>query len=251
MSLIRLFVACAVCWALQGCVTTSNSGSTPPSDNDAAVANMNLGAGYLRQGRLDLAIERLERALEQNPRLADAHSTLAIAFDQSGKPDDAEDHYRRATTLEPNNAAAANSYAVFLCRQNRARDAEPYFRRAADNPRYPTPAVPLTNAGVCARSAGNNAKAAELFREALARNPTFPDALRNMMELSYQEENYLQARAFVQRYLDSQPASAPVLLLCFNVELRLENRTAAQSCAVQLRSGFPNSPEVGQLTALQ
>jgi type IV pilus assembly protein PilF len=251
MNSIRFIAACAVYFALQGCVTGSSSGGPAPSEDDAAVANMNLGAGYLRQGRIDLALERLERALEQNPRLADAHSTIAIAYDQSGKLDEAENHYRRATVLEPDNAAAANSYAVFLCRQNRARDAEPYFRRAADNPRYPTPAVPLTNAGVCARTAGDNAKAEELFRAALARNPTFPDALRNMMELSYQEENYLQARAFVQRYMDSQPASAPVLLLCYNVERRLENRSAADRCATELRSAFPNSPEVAQLTAQQ
>jgi type IV pilus assembly protein PilF len=250
MKTIRLVVLCAAGWLLQGCVTATQQ-ERKPTEDEAAVANMNLGAGYLRQGRPDLAIERLQRALDQNPRLADAHTTIAIAYDQLGSSDEAEDHYRRATQLEPENSAAANSYAVFLCRQNRATDAEPYFRRAADNPRYAQPEVPLTNAGTCARDAGDNERAQELFREALARNPTYPDALRNMLEISYQVQNYLQARAFVQRYLDAEPANAPVLLICFDVESQLENRAGADRCAAQLRTAFPGSPEVAQLQALQ
>src|SRR5512134_2997477 len=144
MSILRSISLYGVCIALQACVSSgsTNDGAT---DAEAAIANMNLGAGYLRQGRTDLAIERLLRALDQNPKLADAHSTIAIAYDQIGSPEDAETHYRRATQLEPDNAAAANSYAVFLCRQNRWPDAEPYFRRAAETRTYNTPEVPLTN----------------------------------------------------------------------------------------------------------
>jgi type IV pilus assembly protein PilF len=250
MNTIRLIVLCAAAALLQGCVTATQQ-ERRPTEDEAAVANMNLGAGYLRQGRPDRALEPLQRALEQNPRLADAHTTIGFAYDQLGSPEEAEGHYRRATQLEPENSAAANAYAVFLCRQNRAADAEPYFRRAADNPRYTQPEVPLTNAGTCARDAGDNERAQELFRAALVRNPTYPDALRNMLEISYQEENYMQARAFVQRYLEAQPANAPVLLICFNIERELENRAAADRCAAQLRTAFPGSPEVAQLQALQ
>ena len=251
MNRARLLVLSVGCWVLQACVTATNSGSAPPSDEAAAVANMNLGAGYLRQGRPDLAIERLTRALEQNPRLADAHSAIALAYEQQGLPEQAETHYRRATQLEPNNPAAANSYAAFLCRTNRWQEAEPLFRRAANNPVYNTPEAALTNAGMCARDAGDNAKAEEYFRAALAERPAFPDALRNMMQLSYQNENFLQTRAFVQRYLEAQPASPDVLLVCYNVEQRLNNRPAADRCAERLRSGFPTSPEFAQLQDAQ
>jgi type IV pilus assembly protein PilF len=252
MSVLKRLTAYALLALLQACASQSPAGTgSPASDSDAAVANMNLGAGYLRQGRLELAIERLQRALEQNPRLADAHSTIAIAYDQLGSPEDAEDHYRRATQLEPANAAAANSYAVFLCRQDRWKDAEPYFKRAAENPRYDTPEIAFANAGVCALKAGDRAKAEESFRAALTKNPTFADALSNMLEISYQDKNYLQARAFLQRYLDARPATAQVLLICFNIERQLENRDGANRCAAQLREAFPGSPEVAQLQELQ
>ncbi len=189
--------------------------------------------------------------MAQNPRLVEAHSTIAVAYDQSGSIEEAETHYRRATQLDPSGGAAANSYAVFLCRQNRWADAEPYFRRAVADSNYGTPEVALTNAGLCARSAGDEEKAAENFRAALARNPNYPDALLNMMELAYQGGNFLQARAFVQRYLAARPATARVLWLCFNVERELEDDAASDRCAAQLRAGFRGSEELAQLEEQQ
>lgn len=244
--MVRCAALAVCCFVLAACVS---SGTRPMSDREAAEANVNLGAGYLRQGRLDLAIERLERAIELEPRLADAHSTLAIAFDQLGRPADAERHYARATQLEPGNAPAANSYAVFLCRNNRWRDAEPYFLRAVNNPRYPTPAAALTNAGICARSADDFDKAEQYLRSALERTPNFPGALTGLSELAYQRGNYLQARAFSQRYLDVHPATAPMLLLCVRIERQLDDRVGEQRCARRLREEFPDSAEVVQVNA--
>jgi len=219
--------------------------------NEAALANANLGAGYLKQGHLDLAVDRLQRAVKQNPKLADAHSYLAIAYDQLGMLEEAEKHYKRATQLEPNNSGAANTYAVFLCRQNRWPDAEPLFKRATENPTYSTPEVAFTNAGVCARNAGANDKAGDYFRSALVRNPTFPDALQNLMELTYEAGNFLAARAFVQRYLESSMPTASVLLMCVNVEMQLKSRDGAEKCAGQLRAGFQGSPELAKLEQQQ
>lgn len=248
MGKIRSIFLSAAVAVLAACA----SGGEATPDEQAAIANMNLGAGYVRQGRYDLAIERLRRALTQNPRLVEAHSTIAFAYDQIGVLPDAELHYRRATELDGDSAEAANAYAVFLCnRQNRWVDAEPYFRRAAETATYATPEVPLTNAGVCARDAGDLDAAAELFRAALARNPTFRDALQNMMELTFQSGNYLQARAFVQRFLAAHAPTAPVLLICVNVERALNDQDAANRCAGQLRSGFQGSPELQQLEAQQ
>jgi type IV pilus assembly protein PilF len=253
MSKLKSLAACAVFGLLQACASQSPNGNgTPPSEAEAAVANMNLGAGYLKQGRPELAIERLQRALKQNPKLVLAHSTIAIAYDQLGSLDDAEEHYKRATQLDPTSSQAANAYAVFLCnRQNRWTDAEPYFKRAVENPKYQQPEVAFMNAGLCALQAGDRAKAEEYFRGALGRNPTYPEALSNLLEMSYQDKNYLQARAFLQRFMAARPATAPVLWMCFNIEQQLENRDAANRCASQLREGFPGSPELAQLQATQ
>ena len=234
------------------CVSSGGSVSEPASGNEAAIANMNLGAGYLRQGNTTLAIERLQRALAQDPNLVQAHTTIGLAYNQIGSFDDAEEHFKRAAQINPNDGNAANAYAAFLCeRGNRWTEAQPYFRRAAADTKYGTPEVALTNAGMCAREAGDLAAAEENFRAALMRNPRYADALLNMMELTYQRGDNLQTRAFVQRYLAARPATAPVLLTCVNVERALNDATAAGRCATQLRNGFPGSPELAQLEAQQ
>lgn len=241
-----LIGALAFASLLHGCVSTS-VGDRPVSDEEAAVANLNLGAAYLQQGRPEVALESLQRALRQNPRLADAHSTIALAYDQLDEPEQAEEHYRRAVQLQPSNGAAQNSYAVFLCRQNRWDDAEEFFERAAESSRYATPWIALSNAGTCARGASDTVKAAQYFRAALEENDRFPDALRAMMELSYQEANYLQARAFMQRLFAVQPPDARSLWLCFHIEQNLDDEAAAERCAEQLDEGFPLSPELAQI----
>jgi type IV pilus assembly protein PilF len=252
MSMLKMLAICAVLGLLlQACHKEITGGEKPPTEHDAAVANVNLAAGYISQGRPELAIERLQRAIKQDPKLADAHMTLAIAYDQLGSAEDAETHYKKATQLEPENSAAANSYAVFLCKQNRWKDAEPYFKRATANLKYQTPEVAYTNAGTCALNAGDREKASENFRAALSRNPMYADALENMLDLSYQDKNYLQARAFLQRFRDVKPPTAQVLWMCFNIEDKLNNHDAANRCAAQLREGFPNSPELAQLQELQ
>lgn len=238
--------------SLAGCMTASTLGDPRlTSDEKAAQANLNLGAAYLRDGKPQLALEKLQRALDQNPRLAEAHSTIALAFDQLGQPEEAEKHYRRATQLAPDNPDVANIYAVFLCRQNRWRAAEPYFKRAANNPTYSTPAAALTNAGTCARGAGQLDRAESYYRAALDKDKRYPDALAGLMELSYQQKHYLEARAFLERYLDVRPASAPVLWLCFNIEQQLGNEPAAQRCATRLGQDFPTSAEFAQLRQFQ
>ena len=240
-----------ICLICQGCVSTTTSSIAPESDEDAAIANLNLGLGYLRQGRPDLAVEIFERALEFNSGLADAHSSIAVAHDQLGEIDEAEEHYERATELEPENPGAANSYAVFLCRQERWEDAEPYFRSAAENPRYLTPEAALTNAGVCARAAGDFETAEAYFRDALTRNSVYSDALFHMTNLSFESRNLLQARAFLQRSLDSNAASPELYWLCFQIENELQSAARAQECASELRRNFPESVQASQLFELE
>ena len=248
--LIPLGLAVLLC---QGCVTTVTSSTIAESASaeDAALANLSLGVAYFQQGRLELALERLTRALGQNPRLADAHSTIALVYDQLGENEEAEDHYRRATQLEPDNPGAANSYAVFLCRGQRWTAADRQFMRAVQNPRYATPEAAFTNAGICARDSGDVAKAEGYFREALGRDPIYPDALFNMSQLAFDNSNFLQTRGFVQRYFDAAPNHPQMFWLCVQAEIELGNATDAQSCATQLRQQFPESPQMEQLTQLE
>ncbi|CAN5262987.1 PilW family type IVa pilus biogenesis/stability lipoprotein TapF [soil metagenome] len=233
----------AALW-LGACV--SSGGFDPgafENPKDAARYNLELGVSYLEQGRLDLARDKLERALEQDPDSAEVHAAAALMYKEARDDERAGRHYETAVRLDGKNAAVLNSYAVFLCSQNRFDEAEAMFIKAAGNAYYRTPAVAWTNAGVCARRAGDADKAERYFREALDADPRYGHALLELADLAYQRRNYLQARAFLQRYTEAAGASPEGLWLGVRTERAMGDTAAAEAYARRLRNEFPESAQ--------
>lgn len=243
MKVSRFIGLTAVLFFTGGCVTTSDNELGEPSKQDAAVYNLQLGMTYMQQGHLDLAKDKLERALEQDPENPEVHIAMAILMYRIGEPKEADKHYRTAIRLDPDNAGAINNYGVFLCQEGRFEEAEEHFQRAARDPLYRTPEAAWTNAGVCARREGDNQKAEGYLRMALGINPRFAEALSQMAELSLAEGNYLPARAFVQRYLESAPGTPQILWVAVQTERELGNKEEAQEFAQRLKREFPTSVE--------
>jgi len=239
----QILTALALSVLLSGCVTTTQVDPTPKKEpEEAAQINVQLGAEYLRQGKLELAQQKLEKAVEQDPQLASAQTYLALVYDQLGEDAKAEAHYERSLKLEPGVASTLNLYGAYLCRHDRVREADKYFEQAAKDRRYKTPEVALTNAGVCALRADQDA-AEQYFRQALAVNPKFQDALWHMSRISFDKSNYLQARAFLQRYAEVGQMSAAALWLGVRVERSLGDADAANRYAQRLQQEFPQSDE--------
>lgn len=245
MKITGLALVLAAGLAASACVTTATDsrGERIASLEEAARFNVQLGLEYLHQGRRDLALEKLNRALEQDPRLADAHTAIAYVYDQVGEDALADRHYRRALRLDTGNPYIQNTYGAFLCSQGRLREAERQFLRAARNTQYTTPEVAWTNAGICAEREPDVDKAESHYRQALRLNPRHADALWQMANLGFATENGLQARAFLQRYLDAAQPSAESMWLGYRIESMIGDREAALRFAARLRERFADSPE--------
>lgn len=223
-----------------------------PSETKATAARMNarLGVEYMKQGQLAVAREKIEKALSQNRKDPSVQFAAGLLYEQLREPGQAERHYRQALRLEPDNPEAQNALGAFLCRNGQAAKGEAAFIEAAENPLYRTPEVAYTNAGVCARRAGRLEEAERHVRRALEQGAVYPEALLQMAGISFDADNYLQARAFLQRYLEVAPATASVLLLGHQVELALDDAEAAGQFATRLRMQFPESPEARILDEL-
>ncbi len=245
----QLFVL-GLCFALGGCITSGDSlERSEGSPQEAAQINYELGSQYLRQDRLKLARERLERATEQDPNLPGPHMALAIIYERTGDTARADTAYRRALKVAPDDANAQNSYAVFLCNRGDFTDGQKYFLKAAVNPENRAPEVAYANAGVCALEQPDPAAAETHFRKALKRDPKFPDALLHLSSIEYQQENYLAARAFMERYTADNKATAEVLFLAVRIEKALGNRSAMLQYAKRLKSDFPDSVQARKLNS--
>lgn len=237
----------ALALALGGCAAGNGVQKEPGSAERLARINTQLGIEYMRQGDNEVAMNRLEKALQADPRYAGAHEAMALLFVRLREYTPAESAFRRALQLAPKDSSIMNNYGLFLCQRGRREEAEALFRRAVENPLYETPQVVYTNAGTCARDAGELEQAERYYRLALQRAPTFAPALIGMAEVALERERHMSARAYLQRYEAVAPLTPPALWLGVRIERVLGDADAEASYALALTNRFPDSLEAGLL----
>lgn len=212
----------------------------------AAELNTRLGVGYLERGEIQVAMQKLELAVKQDPKHVPAHLALGIVYQRIDDVDRALNHFRTAVRLAPGDGGAHNSYAALLCQTGRYEQADREFRAALEDPFYATPAAALANAGSCARRDGRDEDAQRYLRRALDFDPTNQTALFNLAVLAFEADNPLQARAFLQRLEAAGGLGARSLLLAVRVERMLGSTDRAQRYAEQLLERYPNTPQASE-----
>jgi type IV pilus assembly protein PilF len=242
----------AMAWALGACVTEQISGRAEVKENpeEAAALNVDLGISYLRQGDLQAAQAKLEKAIEKDSSNVTAYRALGLVYEQLGDAQAAEKAYRHAVSIAPRDPEALNSLGAFLCHSDANRDeALEIFDRAIAVPQskqYANKAMLNTNAGLCIK-ADDLPTAEDYFRAALTVDSQFSLALEQLADVSYQRGNYLQSRAFLQRYMSEDAVSPPVLWLGVQIETAMGDMTAANEYGRQLKRDFPGSIETRKL----
>lgn len=234
--------------ALAACTTTEVQPSAKADLKEAARLNTQLGIDYMRKGQFDLALEKLQRALEQDSDLATAHSSIALVYQRRGEAELAEDHYREALDLNAHDAGTMNNFGIFLCGQGEIEDAEEIFVKAAQNKDNAMPADAWTNAGVCVRRDPKRLDRAEgYFREALQLDSRHANALAQMALTTFEKQDYLRTRAFLQRYEAVAKPTPQTLWLGAQTERKLGDLQSARGYERRLRSQFPDAPETYEL----
>jgi len=233
---------------LAGCAATPGPGGRsaspePRTDNKLAEVQTRLGISYLREGRLELAYNRLSKALRADPDYSTAHNAMGTLQERLGDLESAERHFRTAVTLDPTDSSAQSNYGSFLCRTGRPAEGEQRLLQALKNSLYERPEVAYNNAGICMLGAGDTVKAEAYFRSALERNPRIPAALQGMARLSFDAGRHLPARAYLQRYEELAELDAADLWLAVRIERALGDEAVAQRYATELRERFPDARE--------
>ena len=232
--------ACAL--VVTACATASGQ-----SKKDVAKANVQLGTEYLQQGRLDLALENLEKAVKADPGSATARAMIAMLYARLGRDGSADENHRLAAELvsadTPDYGMVHNNYGTYLCDHARWSDAEEHFLAAAKSRLYETPEAAYENAGLCMLKAGQVQAAEGHFRSALALKPDMARVLFHMAQIHYDTRSYLLARAFIQRREAATQIDAPGAWLGLQIEEALGDKEAVQRYALTLKGRFPDSDE--------
>lgn len=251
-----IVTALVLALVLTGCAATNSSESDPRRSGSAvdrvspvraAEVNTRLGVGYFERGDVQIAMEKLELAVQQDPKHVPAHLALGIVYQSINRNERALRHLETAVELAPEDGGAHNSYAALLCEVGRYDEADRHFRAALNDPFYSTPGVALANAGSCARRDGRDEEAERYLREALEYDPQSRTALFNLAGLSFEQGEGLRARAFLQRLEAVGGLGARALLLAVQVERSLGSEAIAQEYARTLVERYPDSPQASQV----
>lgn len=241
--MIRLhnFLLSSVLALLVGCAGTPERATT--DFKKAAQLNAELGLNYMAQGKNELAMEKLLKAVEYDDESVEAHHYIAELYRRLERKDEAEQHFRRAVDLAPKDSAIQNNYGVFLCSAKRYDEGVTRLLKAVENPVWPGRGQAYENLGQCLQEKGDMVGAEQYYREALKVNVNLPKTLLALADISLQQGNYISARAFLQRYAQVAPHTPRSLWLGIRIERVLGDRDALASYGLSLRNNFPAAAE--------
>ena len=235
------FLVCLV--FLGACV--SSSPDRPQSESDtvskATLDNVQLGTAYLQRNQYEAALQKLNKALDLDPNYGPAHTVMALLQERLGNMERAGVHYRQAASLDSEDAGAQNNYGTYLCRTGQSEEADNYFNLALGNPLYRTPEVALTNAGTCALESGNQEKSELYLRKALEYRANYSAALLPLAQINYDKGDFMNARAFLQRFESVSERNAQSLLLGYQIESELGDETRAGNYRDELLRQNPDA----------
>jgi type IV pilus assembly protein PilF len=231
---------------LVGCTPPERKSETGEPRNAAenrARIHTELGAAYYGAGQMSVAVQELKEAISADAGYGPAHSQLGLVYMTLKEDALAQQSFERALKIDPTDSSANNNYGLFLCQRKREKDAMKYFAAALKNPLYATPENAYTNAGLCSRLQGDDVKAEEWLRKALALQPDQSQALYQLADIAFKRNELTTARTLLNRHMQVSSPSAEALWLGARIEQRLGNRTAMASYGAQLNNRYPGAAQ--------
>lgn len=207
-------------------------------------ARLELAAAYFSRGQLQTALDQVKLAIQADPNSSAAYNLRGLIYASLGDQPLAEESFRRALQLNPRDADAMQNYGWYLCQLKRYPEADAMFAQALAVPQYRDAPRTLLAQGVCQAFAGNLDQSEATLSKSYELDPNNPATVVNLAEVLYRKGEYERARFFVRR-VNSLPevSNAQTLWLAARIEHRLGNQQGADAFGTQLRNRFPQSRE--------
>ena len=218
--------------------------SDEPEAQKRARARMELASAYFSRGQMTTALDQVKLAIAADPLYGEAFNLRGLIYSNLGDRTLAEESFKRALQLNPRDADAMHNYGWYLCQQQRYGESNAMFTQALMVPQYDGLARTLLAQGVCYAHAGQLAEAEAALVRAYELDPSSPFTATNLSEVLYRRGDFERARFYVRRVNSQRDVSnAQTLWLAARIENKLGNREGAADFGTQLRNRFPDSRE--------
>jgi len=239
--------------AVAGCAgpgTVSNPAGEPGSTSEVeshrlAHTRLQLGAMHFSEGRNEIALGEVARALQAYPGYADAYSLQGWIYLAERDYLKADASFDRALSLRPGDPDIRYNQGWSQCRQKKFDMAQMHFDAALAATRFTDEgrARTLLAKAVCLREAGSHEDTLALLAQAFELDPSNPAIEFNYAQALFDQGDTHKARFYVQRLNNSDRASAASLWLGMKIERKQGDAVAVRQLADQLIQRFPTSKE--------
>jgi len=217
--------------------------SDEPPERRRARIRLELATSYFEQGQTTVALDEIKRSLAIDPNYGQAFVLRGLVYMRLQDVALADESFRRALQINPRDADAQHSYGLFACEQGRYAQANDLFNQALANPVYGGRGRTFLVQGICQIRAGQLPEAEASLARAYEFDAGNPIAAYNLASLRFRRGDAQGAQFIIRRVNNSELANAETLWLGIKVERRLGNDTAAAQLAQQLSRRFGESPQ--------
>jgi len=254
LSIVKIVLIAVSCSLLSACETAPTASNTGTYGETAltvrARSHTDLGAAYFQQGKLEIALDEFNRAVEIDPNFGQAYNGLGLVYAALSEDAKADANFKKAIQVQPGSSESHNNYGSFLCSHKRYDESITQFLEAVKNPLYGTPNLAYANAGICS-ARKNDTKNAEIYlKKALEIDPLTHSAATQLAQIQFNRGDAKAAQKTLQNTLIAGP-SPEALWLGIKIERVLGGKDNIASYALQLRQQYPNSEQTRLLLSGQ
>jgi superkiller protein 3 len=167
---------------------------------------------HLREGRTDLALDELKKAVREDPKSPYFQKGLGLAYAAKREWKDAIACFRKALELNPYYVDVRNDLGAALIGSGDREAGKGEFLAAYSDPTNPTPEISARNLGAAYLEEKNPTEAANWFKTSLSRNKSYPPAYIGMAEALLVTGRLDEAIAQLQQGVQEVPGDPDLLL---------------------------------------
>jgi len=200
------------------------------------------------KGDLNGAIGCWKKAIELDPKLANAHYNLGKALRAKGDLDGAIGCWKKAIALDPTDAPAHNNLGLALDAKHDLDGAIACFQKATElDPKF---ALAHYNLGLALRIKGDLDGAIACYQKAITLDPRVPDPRGVLGEALLMQGRYAEARDWTRSALRLVPQSHPLHRLLAEQLQRCERCLALEKKLPAVLQGEASPANPGEAITL-
>lgn len=240
--IVKCLLALFLVLSLSACVSQRDNRSNVDKER-ALETYVQLALAYIDNGNRESARHHLRRAFDLERNSVPANAAMAMLYQLEGEPELAEERFRWVLRRDPGFSQARNNYAVFLYRNERYEEAFEQFQRVSRDLDYQHRDRVLLNLGRVSQELGKYDRAKTAFEHAYTLNRRMPAVLAELAEISFNEQDYAQAKRYLDQHGEVAQHTPRTLLLGIKIERIFGNKDQEASYALALRNRYPYSNE--------